>query len=72
MIYAILDSEGKCINRIMWDGITEWQPPEGCKAVADPHGLYQIYAEPIPASPEDPLTSLSDEQKQALLALLQQ
>ncbi len=42
MIYAILDSEGKCINRTVWDGQTEWQPPEGCTIVPDPNGQYQI------------------------------
>ena len=42
MIYAILNSEGKCINRTVWDGQTDWQPPEGCTAVADPDNLYPI------------------------------
>jgi hypothetical protein len=42
MIYAILDSEGKCINRTIWDGQSDWQPPEGCTAVADPDNLHPI------------------------------
>lgn len=74
MIYAILDSEGKCINRTIWDGVSEWQPPEGCTAVPDPDGVYQIYVEPQP-EPEpdpDPLANLTPEQKTALIALLQQ
>lgn len=49
MIYAILDSNNKCINRILWDGESEWQPPEGCTVVADPDNLYPIYKEPEPA-----------------------
>lgn len=73
MIYAILDSEGKCINRTVWDGVSDWQPPEGCTAVPDPDGLHQIYVEPQPElEPEpDPLASLTPEQKAALVALLQ-
>lgn len=43
--YAILNADGVCINRCLWDGVTEWQPPEGCTAVADPEHLYPIVAE---------------------------
>ena len=71
MIYAVLNSEGKCINRIKWDGITEWQPPEGCTAVADPDNLHLVFKEPVAEPDPDPLASLTDEQKAALLALLQ-
>lgn len=46
MIYAILNADGKCINRIVWDGETNWQPPAGCTAVADPDNFYSIYKEP--------------------------
>ena len=46
--YAILNAEGICINRVLWDGESEWQPPEGCTAVADPDNLHPIYAEPHP------------------------
>ena len=70
MNYAILDAEGRCINRILWDGETGWQPPTGCTAVADPDNLHQIYVEPQPDPQPDPLTSLTDEQKAALIALL--
>lgn len=73
MQYAILNSDGRCINRILWDGQSDWQPPEGCTAVPDPDGTYQIYVEPQP-EPEpdpDPLASLTPEQKAALVALLQ-
>lgn len=46
--YAILNAEGRCINRSLWDGITDWQPPEGCTAVPDPDNLHPIYQEPQP------------------------
>jgi hypothetical protein len=36
--YAIVDSETNVINIIVWDGLTEWTPPEGCIAVAIPEG----------------------------------
>jgi len=70
--YAILNSEGRCINRCEWDGITEWQPPEGCTAIPDPDNLHPIYTEPQP-EPEakaDPLADLTAEQKAALIELL--
>lgn len=71
MIYAILDSEGKCINRVLWDGQSDWQPPDGCTAVADPDNLYPFHIDRSEQS-LDPLASLTEEQKAALLALLQQ
>ncbi len=71
MQYAILNAEGRCINRILWDGESDWQPPEGCTAVADPDNLHPIYQEPQPETPPDPLANLTEEQKAALVALLQ-
>lgn len=40
MQYAILNEDGKCINRILWDGITPWNPPAGCQAIPDPDNQY--------------------------------
>jgi len=40
--------------------------------VADPDNLHPIYAEPQPESAADTLATLTEEQKAALLALLQQ
>jgi hypothetical protein len=71
MQYAILDSSGRCINRILWDGVSDWQPPEGCTAVLDPDNLHPICQEPQPEPDADPLATLTPEQKAALLALLQ-
>jgi len=72
MDYAILDADNNCINRILWDGESPWQPPEACTAVADPDSLYPIYTEPQPKTEAkaDLLASLTDEQKAALVALL--
>lgn len=74
MTYAVINSDGKCINRVVWDGQTPWSPPEGCTAVYDPDNNYPIYippAPPEPPAPEDPLLSLTQEQKEALIKLLQ-
>lgn len=73
--YAILNQEGKCINRCLWDGVSEWQPPEGCTTIADPDNQYPIYQEPVPApvitgnTLEEVLSTLTDEQKAALAEL---
>lgn len=69
--YAILNADGICINRVLWDGESDWQPPEGCTAIADPNNLHPIYQEPLPEPPADPLATLTPEQKAALLAFLQ-
>jgi hypothetical protein len=52
MIYAILDSNGRCINRVLWDSTTEWEPPVGCTAVPDPDNNYPIWSEPQRARDE--------------------
>jgi hypothetical protein len=50
MNYAILNADGVCINRILWDGNNDWQPPEGCTAVPDPDNTYSIVSEAEPVS----------------------
>jgi hypothetical protein len=72
MEYAILDNNDVCINRVLWDGESSWDIPEGCTAVADPDNLHPIYQEPQSDPVGDPLASLTGEQKAALLTLLQQ
>lgn len=59
--YAILNSEGVCVNRVLWDGLSDWQPPDGCSVVLDEDGLYPIpaaAAENIPA--EDAKEQVTD------------
>jgi len=77
MIYAILNLECKCINRVVWDGDTSvWSPPEGCTAVCDDGCCHPIEndhpAVVEPVEEPDPLLSLTREQKLALIALLQE
>lgn len=31
--YAVVNSDGLIINIVVWDGVTEWEPPEGTTAV---------------------------------------
>lgn len=70
--YAIFNSDGRCINRVLWDGDeSTWQPPADCEAIPDPDNLHPIYQEPQPPAEVDPLASLTPEQKQALIKLLQ-
>lgn len=40
--FAVIDGSGRCINRVIWDGVSDWQPPEGCTAVPDNEGLYLL------------------------------
>jgi hypothetical protein len=74
--YAILNKDGRCVNRCLWDGVSAWQPPEGHTVIADPDNLYPIELESAPAPPpvdntlEGVLSSLTDEQKAALAELL--
>lgn len=72
--YAVLNQNGICVNRVLWDGITEWQPPEGHTAISDPDNLYPIYVEPVQQETADLsfLQDLTQSQKEALLAYLQQ
>jgi hypothetical protein len=49
MNYAILDSNGVCINHILWDGKTKWKPPEGCTAVPDPNQQHKIVSTTVEA-----------------------
>lgn len=49
--YAIVDdATGACVGRVMWDGITPWQPPEGHRAVRDEAGA-MLPPEPPPVVP---------------------
>ena len=68
--YAIINSDGICCNRILWDGVSDWQPPKDCTAIPDPDVLYPIHQEPQSQS-TDPLATLTPEQRQALLQILQ-
>jgi len=78
--YAII-KDNKVINTCVWDGVTEWQPPEGSEVVVLPENVgigYEynngqfIAPAPVISQPveEDPLANLTTEQIQTLIALL--
>lgn len=59
--YAILDQNDVCINRIAWDGKSNWRPPINCRAILDDANFYKIYVEPT-IEPEPELQpEISDE-----------
>lgn len=37
--YSVINSNGICVNHILWDGQTQWNPPEGCIVIP---GYYNI------------------------------
>lgn len=34
--YVIVNSEAICENKILWDGVTEWNPPQNTLVVPEP------------------------------------
>jgi len=52
MQYAVLNAEGQCVNRVLWDGIAPWSPPEGCRAVPDPENNYPLLISSLMAEEE--------------------
>lgn len=52
--YAVINDEtGRCVNVILWDGVSKWAPPAGHHVVQDDNA--EIYIEP-PAPVEAPPT----------------
>ena len=45
MNYAVIDSTSNIvINTVVWDGVAQWSPPDGCIAVqSDIAGIGWIY-----------------------------
>jgi hypothetical protein len=37
--YALVDNAGIVQSNIIWDGISEWQPPDGLIAVLNPDDI---------------------------------
>jgi hypothetical protein len=35
-VYVIINSEAICENKILWDGVTEWNPPQDTLVVPEP------------------------------------
>jgi len=45
--YVIVDADGYRLNTIIWDGVTPWQPPEGCTVVLESECTAEVRPEPI-------------------------
>ena len=35
MQFLILNAAGRALNRVVWDGVSDWLPPEGCTLIPD-------------------------------------
>ncbi|HBH7842644.1 TPA: tail fiber assembly protein [Escherichia coli] len=75
--YAVIDGDGNIVNVIVWDGVTEWEPPEGTQAVRCGDNLCVIggtYKEgvfnvpPEPEVPKEDLINQAEQQKANLIA----
>lgn len=75
--YAVVNSDGLIINVVVWDGVTEWAPPEGAQAVRCGDNLCGIggtykdgvfAAPPEPEVPKEDLISQAEQQKANLIA----
>lgn len=52
-VYVIINSEAICENKILWDGVTEWEAPPDTLVVPEPDvgmnlEIGQLVAEEIP------------------------
>ncbi|EFH6041019.1 tail fiber assembly protein [Escherichia coli] len=75
--YAVVNSDGLIINIVVWDGVTEWGPPEGTHAVRCGDNLCGIggtYKDgvftfpPAPEVPKEDLINQAEQQKANLIA----
>lgn len=62
-IYAVLDADNKAINFVLWDGVSEYNPPGGVALILIPEGISYNYGwvwdgekfvDPNPPPPENP------------------
>lgn len=65
MLFSLLDSNGWCVNRTVWDGLSDWQPPVGttpieadlrlgCRYEQNPETSEWVLVEEPPAPPPVP------------------
>lgn len=73
--YAVVDSTGLIINTVVWDGETEWSPPDGAEAVKCGENICGIggtYKDgiftppPDPEIPKEELVAQANQQKASL------
>lgn len=75
--YAVVNEDDLIINIVVWDGVTEWQPPEGTQAIRCGENLCGIggtYKDgvftvpPAPEVPKEDLISQADQKKASLIS----
>lgn len=50
--YVILNAQNQIVNRCLWDGVTEWAPPEGCRVMLEADAIKAGYKDaPAKAQP---------------------
>nr|WP_311779029.1 tail fiber assembly protein [Pantoea sp. YU22] len=74
-VYAVVDSDGNVISTSLWDGETEWEPPEGTEAFKTGDsgaGIGWTYKDgtftppPVPEIPKEDLVAQANQQKASL------
>lgn len=50
--YAVVNTNDQIVMRIMWDGVSLWEPPEGCRVMLESEAIAAGYPD---APPEDPI-----------------
>lgn len=74
--YAVVDAVGNVINVVLWDGKTNWNPPEGATAIkinGSGAGIGWTYKDggfirpTIPAIPEEDRVTQAEQKKYNLL-----
>lgn len=75
--YAIVESNGLISNIVIWDGVTEWAPPDGTQAIACGDNICGIggnYKDgvftppPAPEVPKEDLVSQAEQKKANLIS----
>lgn len=75
--YAVVNADGLIVNIVVWDGVTEWEPPEGTEAVrcgdniCGIGGTYKDGVFTVPPAPDvskEDLVAQSEQQKANLIA----
>lgn len=63
--YAVIDANGNIINVTLWDGVSEWSPPDGCYVVqSDTMLIGGTYIDGI-YTPPSPTAELDEEPQTA-------
>lgn len=47
-VYVLVDEDGRGVERVMWDGASEWSPPPGLRAVPSDEHHVEIVATGAP------------------------